>query len=112
MWQMGLLRRWSEGAQELVERAVALHDAGLHAAGDEGVPALHRLHDADRPQEGAAARERGQREHLEGDAVGEALVGEGRDDPLGGPQLRERAVEAELLLATGGDVAPAAPGAG
>jgi hypothetical protein len=97
--------------EDLVEALVALDDAGLHAAGDEGVPVGEGVHQRRRGQPGATVAEVLEHELLQGDAVRHALEGERLDDELVRPHLVEAATEAVLLTVLRVHVAVGAAGA-
>lgn len=59
----------ASAGQRLVELFLALADAGLHAAGQEGVPRLERVHQRGRGQPHTAAAQVLKDEPLEGYAV-------------------------------------------
>src|SRR6516165_7460816 len=94
-----------------LQQRVTIADAGLHAAGQPGVPALEAVHKGLRAQPGAAAAEILEPQGLQGDAVGLALIGEGLHDAVRA-HLVETAVERVLCLPQPGGVPPAAAGAG
>src|SRR5947207_5491922 len=74
---------------------ITLVDAGLHAAGQPGVPALKAVHKGLRAQPGAAAAEVLEPQGLQGNAVELALIGEGLHDAVRA-HLVEAAVERVL----------------
>ena len=99
------------GGEQGVQLGVALVHADLHPAAQPGVPALEAVAQRLCAQPGAAVAEVLEAERLQRDSVRVALPGEGLHDPVR-PDLVEAAVEAELHPVPGGDVAPAAAGAG
>ena len=94
-------------SEQRVELGVALVDAGLHARGQPGVPALEAVHQRLGVQPGAAVAEILEPQRLEGDVIGHALEGEGLHDLVLADGV-EAAPEAELLAVARRDIAPAA----
>ena len=98
--------------EQLVEALVALDDAGLHAAGDDGVAVLEAVARATWRRGGCGRRSSGSSVSFSRATwSGIALEGEGLHDELGRPHLVEAAVEAVLLAVAAVDVAVLATGA-